>query len=287
MMSRQTVLVAGATGNVGGATAAALAAGGAQVVLLGRKPGALQARAEAIRAGRSDADIETLVIDFSDLDSVRRAAVEALDRFAEIDALVLSVVTLVQDGPHVLPNGHELMFATNVLGPFLFSQLLLDRLQQSHGLVVHVVAPFHEDIDWDDLESIERHKTGVAYDRTKTMNRMIAGEMARRSDGTIASVAASPPFVIDKDDPALQERWPKGFTGAFWRVMTAVAAKPPSAAGGPIADLVLAHPDRESLNGVLVKRDKPAAKRDKAMGDEAAGQRLWRELERMVAPARQ
>jgi NAD(P)-dependent dehydrogenase (short-subunit alcohol dehydrogenase family) len=279
MMSRQTVLVAGATGNVGGATAAALAAGGAQVVL--------QARAEAIRAGRSDADIETLVIDFSDLDSVRRAAVEALDRFAEIDALVLSVVTLVQDGPHVLPNGHELMFATNVLGPFLFSQLLLDRLQQSHGLVVHVVAPFHEDIDWDDLESIERHKTGVAYNRTKTMNRMIAGEMARRSDGTIASVAASPPFVIDKDDPALQERWPKGFTGAFWRVMTAVAAKPPSAAGGPIADLVLAHPDRESLNGVLVKRDKPAAKRDKAMGDEAAGQRLWRELERMVAPARQ
>jgi hypothetical protein len=129
----------------------------------------------------------------------------------------------------------------------------------------------------------------VAYDRTKTMNRMIAGEMARRSDGTIASVAASPPFVIDKDDPALQERWPKGFTGAFWRVMTAVAAKPPSAAGGPIADLVLAHPDRESLNGVLVKRDKPAAKRDKAMGDEAAGQRLWSGWSRLrgseVAPS--
>ena len=50
-------------------------------------------------------------------------------------------------------------FAGNVMGPFLFTQLLLERMQQSGGMVLHVIAPFHREIDWDDLESITDHKT--------------------------------------------------------------------------------------------------------------------------------
>ena len=291
MPHRQTVLVAGATGNVGGGAAVALAERGAHVVLLGRKTNTLEARADSIRGGFSEAGIEdlaieTLVIDFSDMDSVRLAANAALNRFPVIDGLVLSAVALVQDGPNILPNGHELMFATNVVGPFLFTQLLLDRMQQSDGLVVHVVAPFHKDIDWDDLESIQRHKTGVAYNRTKTMNRVIAGELARRHAGTISSVAIDPGFVIDREDPALDARWPKGFMGFFWRIMTAVAAKPPSVAGDPIADLVLSYPDRREINGALFKLGKRVTKPDKAMGDATSGQRLWHELVLMTGPTR-
>jgi hypothetical protein len=30
------------------------------------------------------------------------------------------------------------------MGPFLFTQLLLDRMQQSDGLVLHVIAPHHK-----------------------------------------------------------------------------------------------------------------------------------------------
>ena len=292
MPHRKTVLVAGATGNVGGGAAVALAERGAHVVLLGRKTNTLEARANSIRgefseAGIEDLAIETLVIDFSDMDSVRLAANDALNRFPVIDGLVLSAVALVQDGPNILPNGHELMFATNVVGPFLFTQLLLDRMQQSDGLVVHVVAPFHKDIDWDDLESIQRHKTGVAYNRTKTMNRVIAAELARRYAGTISSVAIDPGFVIDREDPALDDRWPKGFMGFFWRIMTAVAAKPPSVAGDPIADLVLSYPDRREINGALFKLGKRVTKPNKAMSDAASGQRLWHELVLMTGPTRE
>ena len=71
------------------------------------------------------------------------------------------------------------MFATNVMGPFLFTQLLLERMQQSDGLVLHVIALFHKEIDWDDLGSIKNHKTGTAVDRTKTCNRVIAAELVR------------------------------------------------------------------------------------------------------------
>ena len=69
-------------------------------------------------------------MDISDLESVRPAAGEALYRFPAIDGLVLSVGALIQGGPHVSPNGHEVMFATNVIGPFLFTNPLLQRLEQ-------------------------------------------------------------------------------------------------------------------------------------------------------------
>jgi NAD(P)-dependent dehydrogenase (short-subunit alcohol dehydrogenase family) len=291
MTDKQTILITGATGNIGGGAAVALAKRGASVVLLGRKPETLEARAKSIRAALTkaqidyqDTDIVTLAVDFSDMESVKHAAAEALDRFPMIHGLILSAVALVQNGPTILPNGHEVMFAANVMGPFLFTQLLLERMQQSDGLVLHVIAPFHHDIDWDDLESINNHKTTPAYERTKTMNRMMTAELARRYAGKISSVAFNPTFIIDKNDPELAKRWPTGFQGFFWRVMTVLFAKPPAVAGEPIANLMLSYQDRDAINGALFKLNKRIEKRDKAMNDEVSGKRLWDALVRLTGP---
>jgi NAD(P)-dependent dehydrogenase (short-subunit alcohol dehydrogenase family) len=286
MTNQQTILITGATGNVGGGAALALAKRGAKVVLIGRKLERLEDRANSIRNTLDDAriehqdtDIETLVIDFSEMESVRRAAAEALDRFPVIDGIVLSAVALIQNGPNILPSGHEAMFATNVMGPFLFTQLLLERLEQSDGLVLHVIAPFYEEIDWDDLESIKNHDTETAYNRTKTMDRAVAAELARRNAGRICSVAFDPSFIIDKTDPELKNRWPSGFMGFFWRVMTILFARTPAVAGEPMADLMLNYPDRDAINGALYKLDKRVEKPDRAMNDRELGKRLWDELE--------
>jgi len=132
MTNKQTILITGATGNIGGGAAVALAKRGARVVLLGRKFETLEARAESIRVALSEArinyqdtDITTLVVDFSDMESVRLAAAEAMNRFPMIHGLVLSSVALIQNGPNILPSGHEVMFATNVMGPFLFIQFVV------------------------------------------------------------------------------------------------------------------------------------------------------------------
>ena len=283
--NRQTILIAGATGNIGGGAALALAKRGAHIVLLGRRREKLEARADAIRVALSeaqadgqDADIATLVVDFTAMESVRRAAAEAIDRFPKIHGLVLSAGVLIQNGPNLLPNGHEAMFATNVMGPFLFTLLLLGRLEQSDGLILHVVNPSYQEIDWEDLESIRNHKTETAYERAKTMHRVIAAELARRYAGRISSVAFNPTFIIDKSDPELEKRWPTGFLGLFWKVLTLLIAKPPAVAGEPIADLMLSYPDRSELNGALFKLGKRVEKPDKAMSDEALGNRLWDEL---------
>jgi NAD(P)-dependent dehydrogenase (short-subunit alcohol dehydrogenase family) len=291
MTNKQTILVTGATGNIGGGAAVALAKRGARVVLLGRRLETLEARADSIRVALSEegiefqnTDIATLVIDFSDMKSVRRATAEALNRFPKIHGLILSVGVLKQNGPHILPSSHELMFATNVMGPFLFTQLLLERMQQSDGLVLHVINPekIKIQIDWDDLESIKNHRTMDAFNRTKICNRVIAGELARRYTGKISSVAFDPTYIIDKSDPELAKRWPSGLTGFFWKIMTALMAKPPAVAGESIANLMLSYQDRDAINSALFKLDKRIEKPDKAMNDEALGKHLWDELERLT-----
>ena len=67
--------------------------------------------------------------------------------------------------------------------------------------------------------------------------------------------------------------------GFFWKVMTLLIAKPPAAAGEPIADLMLSHRDRSVINGALFKLNKRAKKSDKAMNDEVLGKRLWEDLD--------
>jgi NAD(P)-dependent dehydrogenase (short-subunit alcohol dehydrogenase family) len=285
MDGRQTILIAGATGNVGGGAAIALAKRGEQLVLLGRsqerlneKVDSIQDALDAAQIGYEEQQFMTLVIDFSDMESVRNAVAKTLDQYPRIHGLILSVVALVQGGPHILPSGHELMFATNVMGPFLFTELLLGRLEQSDGLVLHVINPSNREIDWDDLESIKNHQTTIAYERTKVYHRVIAGEMARRYAGRISNVAFDPTFIIDKSDPELEKRWPSGFLGFFWRVLTLLFAKPPAVAGEPMADIMLTYPDRSAINGSLFKLDKRIEQPDKAMNDRDMGKRLWNEL---------
>ena len=285
MTNKQTILIAGASGSIGGGAALALAKRGVRVVLLGRSAEKSKAKVNLIRVALDEAqidfqddDIDMLVIDFSDMESVRSAATESMNRFPLINVLILSVGAFIQNGPNILPSGHEVMFATNVMGPFLFTQLLLKRMQQSDGLVLHVIASFSKEIDWDDLESIRNHRTMTAFNRTKTCNRVIAGELARRYAGKIASVAFDPTYVIDKSDPDLAKRWPSGLVGFFWRMMTVLFAKPPAVAGEPIANLTLSHQDRHAINGALFKLDKRIEKPGKAMNDEVLGKRLWNEL---------
>jgi hypothetical protein len=151
-------------------------------------------------------------------------------------------------------------------------------MQESDGLVLHVIAPFDKGINWDDLESIKNHRSMMAFNRTKTYNRVIAGELARRYAGKISSVAFDPTYVINKSDPELHKRWPSGFNGFIWRIMTLLFAKPPKVAGEPIAELILSPGERSEINGALFKLYKRIDKPDRAMNDEVAGKRLWDEL---------
>ena len=88
----QTALVTGASRGIGAATAQALAARGAHVILTARTAGDLEAVEEAIHAAGGTATIAPM--DLVQGDSIGRLAAAVADRWGKLDILVLNAATL-------------------------------------------------------------------------------------------------------------------------------------------------------------------------------------------------
>lgn len=286
----RVAVIAGATGNVGGAAATALARRGFRVVLLGRNLEKLNDRARSweTKLRKEDPSIDgailSVAVDLTDLTSLSEASREIRARFASIDVLILSAVTLTQDGPTILADGNEFMFSTNVLGQFRLASLLRPAIEAAHGIIAHVVAPFHRDIDWDDLQSMRNHNSMEAYERSKTCHRILAQEMARRFGDTLTSFAFDPGFAIDRKDPELKKRWPVGWIGLLWSAYALVAAKPPAIAGNALAELVSGSLNHDDLHGAYYRLEVRSKKPGPSMDDPAVGSRLWNALEELAFP---
>ena len=125
----QTVLVTGGNSGIGEAACEGFARGRRRRAPAGRdetgSPGDLPDRSQA--PGCQGARLTPEVCDLSDLTHVRRFAESFLARLDRLDVLVNNAGVFVQSRQHT-PDGVELTFATNVLGPFLLTSLLLPAL---------------------------------------------------------------------------------------------------------------------------------------------------------------
>jgi dehydrogenase/reductase SDR family protein 12 len=127
-MAGSTVVVTGSTGGIGRAAAERLAALGATVVVVGRNPDKVLDVVGSIRAAGGDAAAETA--DLARTGDVNALAGRLLARFARIDVLVNNVGVLLPERT-VTEEGLEATFATNLLGQFVLTGLLVPRLIES------------------------------------------------------------------------------------------------------------------------------------------------------------
>jgi NAD(P)-dependent dehydrogenase (short-subunit alcohol dehydrogenase family) len=152
-MIGKTVLITGGTGGIGKATALGLAALGAHVAVTGRDPQRTEDAVREIRAA-GGGPVNAFVADLSAQSEVRRVAGGVLGRLPRIDALVNNVGGH-WNTRHLTADGLERTFALNHLAPFLLTNLLLDRLEDSApARVVTVASNAHRlgRIDFDDLQ---------------------------------------------------------------------------------------------------------------------------------------
>ena len=184
----RTFLVTGANSGIGRAMVEALAARGGHVVLAARSQERTRPVLDAIRAQRASAAVEFLQVDVSDLSSVRRAAESFLAAGRPLDVLVNNAGVA---GTHALSaDGFDLTYATNHIGPFLLTNLLLPALHRApQGRVVNVSSVAHMQvrrIDWSVLErrAAPKRSRFADYAVTKLMNVLHAKELARRLAGT-------------------------------------------------------------------------------------------------------
>jgi len=187
-LQHRTFLVTGANSGIGRALAEALAARGAAVILAARSAERTEPVLAGIRAQHPSARATFLHLDLADFGSVREAAARVLATEPKLDVLVNNAGVAGTNG--LSRDGFDLTYATNHLGPFFFTNLLLPLLRQSPAArIVNVSSAAHLRpwrLDWTMLErrTTPRRSGFEAYGATKLMNVIHAKELARRLAGT-------------------------------------------------------------------------------------------------------
>lgn len=161
----RVALVTGATSGLGKATAAELARLGATVVLVGRNPEKTQKVVEEIRRATVNGRVRAELADLSLLSDVRELASRIEP---PLHLLVNNVGVLLPERSETC-EGLEATFATNLLGQFLLTQLLVDRLEAPARIVnVSSGGMFTQGLEVEDMQMRHSRYDGtIAYAKTK------------------------------------------------------------------------------------------------------------------------
>ena len=193
-----TVVITGASSGIGAATARALAARGAKLLLACRS----EARTAPVLdelAGAGTPALGVVPVDLGDLDSVRAAADAIAERLPRFDVLINNAGLGAARG--LTASGFELAFGTNHLGHFLLTTRLLDALGDgAPRRVVTVASKSHyqaKGIDFDAVRRPTRSRTGMPeYAMSKLANVLFSQELARRVAGRDIRTYVLHPGVI-------------------------------------------------------------------------------------------
>jgi NAD(P)-dependent dehydrogenase (short-subunit alcohol dehydrogenase family) len=185
-MESKVVLITGGTSGIGRATATALAAMGAEVVVIGRSRERGESAVEEIRDTSGTGRVSLMLADLAVQAEVRGLAEEFRERYDRLDVLVNNA-GIIQSKRTETPDGIELTLAVNHLAPFLLTNLLLDLLKKSAPsriITVSSEARRRAKIDFEDLQSERRYRPFKVYGMTKLANILFTYELAERLEGT-------------------------------------------------------------------------------------------------------
>ena len=180
--------------------------------MTGRNPGKLAAARAAMNRRVTDAaasgTVETLLLDTSNLGSVRSAAATARGR-KKIDGLLLNAgIVHPPRQRETTPDGHEIVFATNVLGHFALVGELLTTLAAALGRMVWigsmstVITPY----DPVDPQLTLRYTAWRAYVQSKVTATALGFEADRRlraANVPVKSIVAHPGYAISGRTPRI------------------------------------------------------------------------------------
>jgi NAD(P)-dependent dehydrogenase (short-subunit alcohol dehydrogenase family) len=199
-MTGKTCIVTGANSGLGFVTAQQLAALGASVTMVARNPARGQSARDEIIARTGNPNVYLDVVDLSSLAAVRHFATRFLDREKRLDVLVNNAGILLPQ-KKLSVDGIELSFATNVLGPFLLTNLLIPRLEQSAPARVIIVSSggmYTQKLNIDDLLSEGKAFNGtVAYAQHKRAQVILTELWAKRLTESGVTVNAMHPGWVD------------------------------------------------------------------------------------------
>ncbi len=205
MTTRNIAVITGTTHGIGRVTSRELARAGYTVVMLCRDLESAAQLRDELRPLVPRSAIHLVHCDLASLASVRACADAVRGDFGNLGLLVNNA-GMVSSFRRRSPDGFELCFVTNHLGPFLLTRLLLDRLSPG-GRIINVASWVHYRGRLN-LQSVDaprvRYSPTAAYAQSKLANVMFTLALARRLEGQDITVNCLHPGVVATN---LLPRW--------------------------------------------------------------------------------
>ncbi|KQX49367.1 MULTISPECIES: oxidoreductase [unclassified Streptomyces] len=276
-------LVTGANSGLGLATTRELALRGGRVILAVRDEDKGRAAVERLTAAGVAPDLLAVrPLDLADLDSVRAFAGRVREEHPRLDVLVNNAGVMAP--PRTLsPQGHELQFATNHLGHFALTGLLLGPLAAGRDPRVVTVSSINHrqgSLRFDDPTGEHGYGPMAFYNQSKFANAVFGRELHRRLTATaspVRSVLAHPGYTAT----SLQMKDTSGLAKLFFgRIGNPLLAQRPERGALP---QLYAATEPGLTGGEFIGPDGPGELRGAPtrvrLSDEAAdpdtGRRLW------------
>ena len=194
-MIGKVCLITGATSGIGKVTALALAKLGATVIVGGRNAEKCIKTVQEIQEQSENQAVEYILADMSSLQDVRKMAATFLERHQQLHVLINNAGATYFSHKSSA-DGHELTFATNYLGPFLLTDLLLETLKASApARIINASSLAHK---WSKFDiSNPQKESGIhAYNDSKFALILFTYELARRLQGTNVTATVFDPGYV-------------------------------------------------------------------------------------------
>ena len=202
-LSGHTAVVTGANSGLGKATAQALAAKGATVVMACRSRQRADAARDEIRAAVPDADLVVEQLDLSRLASVQHFAEGFAEKHDRLDLLYCNAGIMAVPRRET-EDGFEQQFGVNVLGHFALAGRLLPMLLETEGsrtVWLSSLAAWFGTLRFSDFQGEKSYGRWAAYNQSKLADLMLALEMNARlqAAGAASMALAAHPGLTNTD----------------------------------------------------------------------------------------
>ena len=269
-LSGVTVVFTGGTDGMGRAAVGRLAQMNANLHILGRNPEKTARTVDELNRSNGAGRAVAAACDLSSLSSIRDCAGTLLRRCPRIDVLI-NCAGVNSWERSVSADGYEMNWAVNYLGPFLLTQLLLERIKASAPARIVNLSSETENvghIHFDDLQLARNWTALKSYAQAKLATNMATIALARRLEGTGVTVnTLNPGFIrtaLLRDVDGVQ---------AIGKPLMNWLASPPEVGAERILTVALS-PTYERVSGQFVSEDAIRQPNREAL-DDAAVERLW------------
>lgn len=194
---KKVAIVTGANSGVGYEVTKGLLKNGLHVVMACRNLEKANNAKKQILTELPSSELEVMTIDLSDFESIKAFAQEFKSKFQRLDILVNNAGVLFNN-PKKNKANIEMQFATNHLGHFLLTSLLIELMPDSKSSrVVSLSSLAHKkaEIFFDDINCDSQTKWDIPYAQSKLACLIFADELQRKlklAGKKIISVSAHP-----------------------------------------------------------------------------------------------